>query len=301
MLHRRYPNVSVLVYPAQVQGDLAAADIAKGVQVLNRLGGFDVLIVTPRRWLARGSLALQRGVRRARHRCLGDPGLSAVGHEIDFTIADFVADLRAPTPSAAAEMVARSKEEFRDRVDGLSGRLESSLRARIVECSNRLERLASHRAFAAVLHGVEMKGQRLDEASYRARSTVERNFAQLDRRLRDLGRRLEATRVDRRLADTKSQLARLATRLEAAERVRVAEAERRTGRLAAKLDALSPLAVLARGYSLTWSTRGKLLRRAVDAEIGEEIRVDLSEGGLRCRVEALEPARRASEDVNAEH
>lgn len=298
VLQRRYPNLSVLVYPAQVQGDLAAADVAKGLQVLNRLGGFDVILV------ARGGGSLEdlwpfneesvaRAIAASRI-----PVLSAVGHEVDFTIADFVADLRAPTPSAAAEMVVRSKEQFRERVEALDRRLESGLRARMMVHGSRLERMATHRVFDAVRHGVEMKGQRLDEASYRARSLVEKRLAQLDRRLRELGQRLEATRVERRLRDTKSRLERLNARLETAARSRVDDVERATGQLTAKLEALSPLAVLGRGYSLTWSARGKLLRRALDVAEGDEVRVVLSEGALRCRVSTVEPVRAADEETD---
>jgi exodeoxyribonuclease VII large subunit len=289
VLHRRFENLSVLVYPVQVQGDLAAADIAKGIRVLNELGGLDVLIVT------RGGGSLEdlwpfneESVARA-IAASAIPVVSAVGHEVDFTIADFVADLRAPTPSAAAEMVVRSKEELVERVRAAMSRVERSTRGRLRELSGQVNRVATHQAFAAVRHAIEMRGQRVDEASYRSRSHLERRLSRTRLVLQGLARRLAAQRVDRRLGDARMRLAALEARLETASRVPLDRGHRTLAERAAKLDALSPLGVLGRGYSLAWSPQGKLLRQAEDVATGDEIRVDLHRGRLRCRVERVEP------------
>jgi len=142
ILHQRYPNLEVLVYPAKVQGSLAAAEIAKGVRVLNRMGGFDVLIVT------RGGGSLEdlwpfneESVARA-IAASAIPVVSAVGHEADFTIADFVADRRAATPSAAAEIVVERKEDFVERVAVLNGRLDKAVHATHARLQADVQRVA---------------------------------------------------------------------------------------------------------------------------------------------------------------
>ncbi len=285
VLHRRFPNLEVLVYPAQVQGELAAAEIAKGIQVLNRLSGFDVLIV------ARGGGSLEdlwpfneESVARA-IAASKIPVMSAVGHEVDFTIADFVADVRAPTPSAAAEMVVQRKDDFRERVRNLEGRLEKSARYRVRELRARVDRVAGHQAFLAVRHALETRGQRVDEGVHRARFHVDRRLSRLRQQLQALSARLSERRVDRRLGEARARLARLLARLETAERTRLHRGRRAFGEVASKLDALSPLSVLGRGYSLAWSAQGKLLRSSDEAEVGDAVRVDLARGRLHCRVE----------------
>lgn len=286
VLHRRFPNLDVLLYPAQVQGNLAAADIAKGVQVLNRLGGFDVIIV------ARGGGSLEdlwpfneESVARA-IAASAVPVVSAVGHEVDFTIADFVADVRAPTPSAAAEMVVQRKEDVSERVATLSGRLDKALRFALQNLAGQLQRVADHRVFAAVQHAVEMRGQRIDEITMRARSVLERRLGAQSKRLDETTRRLEAQRMDQKVAKASTILTGLRGRLDAAELSARTRAERRLSKVAAKLEALSPLSVLGRGYSLTWTAQGKLLRRAADVSAGDAVQVELHEGRLDCRVEA---------------
>jgi exodeoxyribonuclease VII large subunit len=288
ILHRRFPNLEVLVYPAQVQGDLAAAEITKGVQVLNRLAkenAFDVLIVT------RGGGSLEdlwpfneESVARA-IATSAIPVMSAVGHEVDFTIADFVADVRAPTPSAAAEMVVRNKEEFRERLLALERRLSSSAGYRLRDLRSRVGRISTHQAFAAVVHGIETRSQRVDESLHRARFHLERRLSRLRQHLQGLAARLSERRVDRRLGEARTRLARLLARLEAAERSRAHGARRGFAEVASKLEALSPLGVLGRGYSLAWSAQGKLLRSSDEVAVGDAVRVDLARGRLHCRVE----------------
>ncbi len=286
VLHRRYPNLEVLVYPAQVQGDLAAAEIAKGVQVLNRLGGFDAIIV------ARGGGSIEdlwpfneESVARA-IAASAIPVVSAIGHEVDFTIADFVADVRAPTPSAAAEMVVQRKEDFREHVATLFGRLDKGVRFRLQELGHRWSRVATHQVFAAVGHGIERRGQQVDEASFLTRATMDRRIAALSKQLQDTARRLDAQRLDHKLGKAAAKLAGLRGRLHACELAARAIGQQSLASVAAKLEALSPLAVLGRGYSLTWTAQGKLLRRSTDVSIGDAVRVDLNQGRLDCRVEA---------------
>ena len=285
ILHRRFPNLEVMVYPTQVQGERAAAGIAKGIQVLNRMGGFDILIV------ARGGGSLEdlwpfneESVARA-IACSETPVVSAVGHETNVTIADFVADVRASTPSSAAEIVVRRKDDFQEHLVGLSNRLNKARTSRVTELSNRLERAATHGVFASVEHFVELKGQRVDETGLRARTSIDRRLGEADRRIKGLERRLEARRIDRRLGESRARWATLLARLHAAERGRQEIVRHKLGSASAKLETLSPLGVLGRGYSLTWTDQGKLLRRAQDVQVGEALSINLHEGSLDCRVE----------------
>ena len=289
ILHRRFPNLDVLLYPAQVQGDLAAGEITKGIQVLNRLGGFDVLIV------GRGGGSLEdlwpfneESVARA-IATSAIPVISAVGHEIDFTIADFAADVRAATPSAAAEIVVARKEDFLERVGRLDKRLVQFLGYRTMKLRSRLDRLAGHQAFLAVRHTLQTSSQRLDELSYRARTLFDGKLNGDRGRLQIAIRQLEASRLDRRLDQSRTRLAHLGSLLRAAQRARLIRAEHQLAGSGARLEALSPLAVLGRGYSLTWDETGKLLRNAAQAAPGDPVRVTLEHGELDCRVERSRP------------
>ena len=291
ILHRRFPNLEVLLYPAQVQGDGAAFEIAEGIRVLNRLGGFDALIV------GRGGGSLEdlwpfneESVARA----IADseiPIISAVGHEADFTIADFVADVRAPTPSAAAEMVVTRKDEFLDRVERLSKRADQAIRYRLRDQRARIERLSEHQAFLAVRHSIQMLSQKLDDTTSRARTVMEKRLRELRSGLDRSAVRLEAFRLDRQIRESQSKLKHLRGGLNAAIRARTAVASQQLARYGAQLDALSPLAVLGRGYSLGWDSKGNLLREASQAKTGDEVRLTLHQGELDCRVERVHPHR----------
>lgn len=290
VLHRRYPNLSVMVYPAQVQGDFAAAEITKGIQVLNRMGGFDVLIV------ARGGGSLEdlwpfneesvaRAIATSRI-----PVISAVGHEVDFTIADFVADVRAPTPSAAAEMVVACKEDFEQRVASLVRRLDQVTAHRMRDRRGRVERLAGHQGFLAVRHRIAVGAQRADEATFRARALVDRRLTLERTRFETIARHLDSLRPDRLVGDARARLLHLGTILNAAQARRLAQARERLSHQSARLETLSPLAVLGRGYSLTWDAAGKLLRDATPVLPGDRVRVTLHRGELDCRVERIRGA-----------
>ena len=176
VLRSRYANLEVLVYPALVQGESAAAEIAQGIRALNRIGGLDVIV------LARGGGSLEdlwafneevvaRAIAASRI-----PTISAVGHETDFTIADFVADLRAPTPSAAAERVVQAKEELQARVAALEGRRDAALRLRLARVRARVEAAAAHRVFAAERGRLRAQAQRVDELVRRAETGLVRGL-----------------------------------------------------------------------------------------------------------------------------
>jgi exodeoxyribonuclease VII large subunit len=285
VLRSRYADLEVLVYPALVQGEGAAAEIAQGIRALNRIGGLDVIV------LARGGGTLEdlwafneeavaRAIAASRV-----PTISAVGHETDFTIADFVADLRAPTPSAAAERVVRAKEELQARVAALEERREAALRLRLARVRARVEAAAAHRVFAAERGRLRAKAQYVDELGRRAETGLARGLERGREHSRRLRERLEAFRFDRQVAARRERLLRQSDRLDALFRKGAERRRAALSRLAASLDGLSPLAVLGRGYALVWDEAARrLLRDATEVEPGQGLRIRLHRGALRATV-----------------
>lgn len=286
---RRYANLEIAIYPARVQGAEAAAEIIRGIRALNAAGGFDVLIV------ARGGGSLEdlwpfneEAVARALA-ASKVPTISAVGHETDFTIADFVADLRAPTPSAAAERVVQAKDEIVARIEGLRRRADSGIGLRLTRLRSRVGAVTQHRVFEAERGRLHNHGQRVDGLLRRAESALRRRGDRARESLRRGQAQLEAFRWERQIAARRERAANLDRRLEAAARGRLDGRRFALGRAAGKLDSLSPLAVLSRGYALVFDDGGRLLRRSTDVDVGADVRVRLGEGGLTARVTAKEP------------
>jgi len=241
IIHRRFANVQVLVFPVRVQGEGAAAEIVEGIEFLNKRGDIDVLIV------ARGGGSIEdlwafneEVVARAIY-ASQTPVISAVGHETDFTIADFVADVRAPTPSAAAELVISRKAELSQRVDDLFSRLVNHMRYRAERSGERLRSLERHLRLLSPLERVKRQRERLRDGALALQSSM--------------SHRLALWRGDLRTA-------------------------------AARLDSLSPLAILARGYSVCRRLPDlSILTRAASVAEGGRVEVLLHQGGLICRVE----------------
>jgi exodeoxyribonuclease VII large subunit len=281
----------VVIYPCRVQGPEAAGEIMQGIRALNRLGGLDVLIV------ARGGGSLEdlwpfneeqvaRALASSRI-----PTISAVGHETDYTIADFVADLRAPTPSAAAERVVQAKVDLASRIATLEKHLHAGIRLRLTQVRARVEAVTSHRVFTAERGRLRNHAQRVDELQRRAESAASRRLERARDGLARLRGRLEAFRLDRQLQARRERLLSSEARLRSLFSTRVQARRAALGGLLGKLDTLSPLAVLARGYALVWDATGtRLLRRAADATIGEEVRLRLHDGSLRAAITSREPA-----------
>jgi exodeoxyribonuclease VII large subunit len=296
VLRRRFANLEVLIYPARVQGAEAAFEVAQGIRELNRIGGVDVLVV------ARGGGSLEdlwpfndEMVARALA-ASAVPTMSAVGHETDFTIADFVADLRAPTPSAAAEHVVQAKDDLRARIAGLEGRLGAAIGHRLTRVRARVQALTSHRVFEAERGRVRTHAQRIDELAGRAGTRVRWRVDRGRVRLRGLADRLAAFHWERQLVQRRERIRALARRME--ERLR-GDLRSRRGSFAGllgRLDSLSPLAVLSRGYALAWDARGSLVRSAEDVAVGDRLRVRVHRGELLTRVDEVreEPGRPSS-------
>ena len=291
VLGRRYRNLDVLLYPARVQGEGAAWEVVQGVRALGRIPGLDVVIV------ARGGGSLEdlqafndETVARALAAC-PIPTLSAVGHETDFTIADFVADLRAPTPSAAAEMVVKAKDELSARLLHLDDRRDGALRLRFTRVRARLAALAAHRVFEAERGRLRTAAQRTDELLRRAQTGLVRRRERAHEHLRRLDDRVSAFRFDRQLAARRERLLRHRERLAGASRLGLDARHGLLARAAAKLDTLSPLAVLSRGYALVFdATESRVVRRASEVATGDAVRIRLQEGALRAKVTDRETA-----------
>ena len=286
VLKRRAPNASVLIRPARVQGDDAVADVVTALRQLARVPGVDVVIV------ARGGGSIEdlwafneEKVARAIAAC-PVPVVTGVGHETDVTIADFVADLRAPTPSAAAEMVVAANDEFCARIDRLTGRLEAAVKADLQRRRNTVHLLGSRRGLAGFQARVALRGRHAGELTHQLRGVMRALIERRARGYRLLRQRLEQRDLARHLAAMRGRLGGADNRLTAAaERTRL-RADGRFRALAGRLENLSPLAVLGRGYAVCWNEdRTAIVRSAATVAAGDRVHVRLADGEIDCQVE----------------
>ena len=285
VLSRRHATAHIVVRPARVQGDGAAAEIAAGIRAIGRVPGVDVVIVGRGGGSAEDLWAFnQEPVARAIQSC-PVPVVTAVGHEVDFTIADFVADVRAPTPSAAAEMVLAAKDEFCSRIDRLRERVQASMTGALQRRRMQLHLLERRRGLATWEARLAMRGRHVAELSHQLRSAMLAALARRERQSRGVQMRIDAHDIRRRLASVRARLDGADARLTADIRRRQDAARARLGTLAARLGSLSPLAVLARGYAVCWTAdRTAIIREAAAVSPGEHVRVRLHEGELFCEV-----------------
>jgi len=284
ILRRRFRNMNVLIYPVKVQGEGAAEEIVEGIKYFNREQNVDVVI------LGRGGGSLEdlwafneevvaRAIAASRI-----PVISAVGHETDFTIADFVADLRAPTPSAAAELVVHRKEDFISELENRARRMVQIVRLQLSQARQRLTELRMHHAFQTLATRLAERAQRVDdviaslERSIRSRLNVARQewlrasagVVQHDFR-RLLG--LKRAARDERLG-----------RFDAAFRRFLTDKRSRLAQVEAVLRERSPLTILQRGYSITRDAAGKIIRDAEAVALGSDISVRLARGELAATI-----------------
>lgn len=286
VLERRAPSTNVLIRPARVQGEGAADDITRALRSFARVRGVDVVIVARGGGSAEDLWAFNEE-RVARAIAASPvPVISGVGHEVDFTIADFVADVRAPTPSAAAEMVVATTSEFRTRVDRLSARLRSAAHAHIQQRRARVHALVSRRGLSGVQARIAMRGRHAAELDHQLRAAVRSDLGARLRTWTSLRHRLEQRDLARRLAVIRARLTAADTKLAGAVRLARHRSEASLGALTGRLNNLSPLAVLARGYALCWTgDRTAIVRRAEDVATGDRVQVTLADGELSCRIE----------------
>jgi len=285
VLGRRHPDAHLVIRPTRVQGDGAAAEIAAALRAIVKVPGVDVVIVGR----GGGSIEdLQAFNQEPVARAIASspvPIVSAVGHETDITIADFVADLRAPTPSAAAEMVVTAKNEFCARVERLSGRLTASARADLQRRRAGVHILTSHRGLAGWQARLAMRGRHTAELTHEMRRATLAQLARRERGYRALQLRLEARDLRRQLSVMRSRLESASGRLGTAAGRGRHRAESSLASMAGRLGNLSPLAVLARGYAVCWNAdRTAIIRSAAAVVAGDRVRVTLHDGELQCDV-----------------
>ena len=216
------------------------------------------------------------------------PVISAIGHETDFTIVDFVADLRAPTPSAAAELVIRSRQEIEAQAEDLYRRLERAVRYRFLMARQELSARAQHGAFARMMDGIHRRQQRLDEQRFRLEKAERQLLERYRRRSEIVGATVRHYDARRRLAAVRQGLEAQVANLASATRTRLLQSRGALDRQTASLEALSPLAILNRGYALVFDRTGMLVKDAARLEVGDEVSARLARGRVRARVTAIE-------------
>jgi len=291
ILTRRFPNVHLTLYPVRVQGEGAADEILEALLHFHRSRSVDVIL------LVRGGGSMEdlwsfneEKVARA-IAALAIPLISGVGHETDFTIADFVADVRASTPSAAAELVVQTRREFDKHIRDIQETLESLVRYRLLQLSRRVHELGASRGFRRPIDLLRQRRQRSDELALRL-------AVGLRGRLERSRKRFTACQLRVASFDFRAKISGLRLRLQQVSQALGVRAERvvrgkreKWERLALQLQERSPLKVLERGYAIATDVSGKLLRDVDQVAMGAEVRIQLHRGRLKTQVrEKEEPA-----------
>jgi len=299
VISRRTRTVHVLFVPTRVQGEGAGGDIARAIRSINQFhqkaiaqdrvhDAVDVLIVgrgggsTEDLW-AFNQEEVARAIRSS-----AIPVISAVGHETDFTIADFAADLRAATPSAAAELVAAHEDELCTRLDQLGRHLQRLMRYRIVNARNRVQEHAMSQVFEEVRGKLGEARRQTDWASRELQALIQTTFQDVRQRTDAVTHRLAPAQLRERLSQAQARFDLAVNGCNSAAAFRVDEARQRFSLAAAALDALSPLAVLDRGYAIAQAQDGRLLRDAQSVSVGDTVKVRLAKGRLNCVVNGTE-------------
>jgi len=291
VLSRRYSNVELLIVPVRVQGEGAAQEIAGAIDDLNRYGRVDVMIV------GRGGGSLEdlwafneEVVARAISRS-AIPVISAVGHETDFSIADFVADLRAPTPSAAAELVVRSKTALTAEVSSLSHRMMMAMERRLETARGRVAGLS--RAVQEPSRVLGTLSQRLDDLSERLERQTRHRLTREGSRVESLSCRLEVQNPAMQIKKVQEQVQALSLRSRHAMERRLVSARESLNFAGATLNAVSPLATLSRGYSIARKLpRLEVVRDSSQIAPGDRLELTFSKGSALCTVEEADASNR---------
>jgi exodeoxyribonuclease VII large subunit len=285
ILRRRFCTIPVLLYPVQVQGGVAAAQIARTIRRASARAECDVLI------LVRGGGSLEdlwafneESVARAIYDC-AVPIVTGIGHEVDFTIADFVADVRAPTPSGAAELAAPDSSEWLRNVLRLTNRLTVALTRSVKTRQDRASWL--QRRLAQLHPGVELRqrAQRLDDLEQRLIRIVRSDLSERRRTLLQLAAELRQHSPALRVANARRRLEIASASIESCMRKNIEQYGKRLAVAGRTLDAVSPLATLERGYAIVTDSKGTVVTDAQDLRAGQIIDARLMKGSVRARVE----------------
>lgn len=300
---RRHARLNLLVFPAVMQGVASPGSVAAGIRWFNRNPSLVDLILIARGGGSMEDLACFNDEALARIIAASElPIVSAIGHETDFTIADFVADLRAPTPSAAAELITAAQHRIEDRIDALSLRLRRSIRLHLLESRQQYARLSAPTVLHRISDSIDRRSQRVDELALRLDRAAMRRLRLRADRLRLLDERLRRQDVGLRLAVAHRRIERSVARLDRAVVESISGRRSRLHSARARLQALSPLSVLARGYALVYVDKGvegvsakeELLRSASEVAPGQKIRARLASGTLSAQVTATDATENGS-------
>lgn len=281
VLKRRAPQLEVIIYPAMVQGKEAHIHLINQIELANARNEVDILI------LGRGGGSLEdlwcfnhEQLARAIHNS-DLPIISAVGHEIDTTISDYVADMRAPTPSAAAELVSPNTQELHSKVTQLINRLNNAFKHSIADKRALATQLQHRLNLCHPRNQLNQKAQRLDELSIALQQAMQSRLYQQERTLNNLAPRLMRQSPDKKLAQASHQLSQLQARLNQAIQQQLQQANNSLALQASKLDSVSPLNVLARGYSITKTQQGKVVKSVGQIRAGDVLITELVDGSVK--------------------
>jgi exodeoxyribonuclease VII large subunit len=284
VLKRRAPQLDVIIYPAIVQGKEAHVHLINQIELANTRDEVDILI------LGRGGGSLEdlwcfnhEQLARAIYQSKL-PIVSAVGHEIDTTISDYVADVRAATPSAAAELVSPNTQELHSKVTQLINRLANAFKHDIADKRALATQLQHRLNLCHPRNQLNQKSQRLDELSIALHQAVRNRLYQQERTIAQLTPRLMRQSPDKKLATANHQLAQLQARLNQAIQHQLQQANNSLALQASRLDSVSPLNVLARGYSITKTPQGKVIKSAMQVKTGDILTTEFVDGAIESQV-----------------
>lgn len=288
ILQRRDPSLKIIIYPTAVQGKDAATDIAQMIELANQRQEVDVLIV------GRGGGSLEdlwcfneeMVARAIFHSHL--PVISAIGHETDVTIADFVADVCAPTPSAAAELVSRNQTELLQQLQYRRQRLEIALDRLFAEKQQKLRHLSLRLHNQHPQAQLRIQQQLITQLSHRLQQSLRHRWQKKAENLTALSMRLYKNPLPLRIQQYEQQLAQLKVRLNSHMNLTLSLQQKQLSHLCGKLDSLSPLKVLARGYSITQNQQNFTIRSIKEVNVGEHIKTRLTDGNIISQVIRLE-------------
>lgn len=284
-LRRRYPQASVLLYPVQVQGEVAAAEIAAAIVAMNRRDDIDVLIVgrgggsIEELWAFNEEVVV-RSIAQSRI-----PVISAVGHETDTTLSDLAADVRAATPTAAAELAVPHREELLKRWSSLSSRLTVLSKQSLIARHTQLNRLIDRPLFQHPDRKLVPHQQKFRYLTQQLQQALKTNYSQKDRDLERLQHQLVLQRPQAKVSAAQSRLVRLQREHTLLFQQVRERKEKAFDQLLTRLEAASPLAVMRRGYSLVYRVAGgKLVTSTEQVQPGDLLDIQLAEGKIKCQV-----------------
>lgn len=284
VLKRRAPGIAVIIYPSQVQGDTAAMQLRNMLSTAIRRSEVDVLII------GRGGGSLEdlwcfndELLCRAVAAC-PIPIVSAVGHEIDFALTDFVADVRAPTPSAAAELVSPDQSHLLERIMRLRNSLIQAQRVNLQQAAPKLLNLSQRLLALHPKRRLEQQQQRLDELQLRLVSSIKRRLQQASQQHQFADKSLRQLSPAKALTQQQQHISQLQQRLKQAQQQQLKQHTLRVAQLSGQLNTVSPLATLARGYSITFDAKQQVVTDSRQLKTGDKVAVKLAKGGFDAEI-----------------